>query len=303
MKKLLSILFGFSLVAITVVGLSSCGDSRSGELGSESNPVRIGVVKSSDSQWEVLKDSLKKENIYIDLVNFEAYNEPNPATKRGELDLNEFQHLDYLAAYNNDSGDDLVAIGSKSIYPIGLYGNSSADVNSLEDIADGASIVVPNDETNLGRALYLLADNDLIKLTNAEGVLPTLLDVDPSSKVKVTGVAGAQTAHALSDPSVAGAVINNDYVKDANISETDAIARESADNDYAKRYINIWVTRKADADKDIYKKIVKVATTDQAYLDAVQADSDGSAVLVTDYTQSQLQTILDDLQTEKKNAS
>ncbi|MDR1447574.1 MAG: ABC transporter substrate-binding protein [Candidatus Ancillula sp.] len=300
-RKGLGIALSVTLVGVFSIAVSACGKSNnSAEKGTKDNPVVLGVVKASDSQWDILKTDLEKDGIYIELKNFTDYTSENPATVRGELDINAFQHLDYLAGYNNDSHETLVPIGAKAIFPIGFYANPNGSVKAVSDIHEGAHIVVPNDETNGNRALLLLEELGLIKLTNKKGTYSTVQDIDKTSKVKVTAVDPAQTAHSLSDPSIVAAVINNDYTKDIGLKTTDAIAREKSDGDFVKRYTNVWVTRKADAEKEIYKKIVKHASEDKKYLDAVQADSSGTAVIVTKYTAKELQDILQKLQDEKK---
>src|SRR5690606_1645560 len=107
------------------------------ELGSESSPVKIGVVGASDPYWDVYVDAAEEEGIFVELVDFADYNQPNPALAAGELDLNQFQHIIYLAQHNVASGDDLVPIGATAIYPLGLY---STKYESADDIKDGEQV-------------------------------------------------------------------------------------------------------------------------------------------------------------------
>jgi D-methionine transport system substrate-binding protein len=306
MKKFLN----FFAIPIFVLGLvfslSACsgngGDTESlAHPGTQESPIKIGVVNADLGRWTILKSALETDGIYVEYVNFSDYTSENPATSRGELDINQFQHLDYLAGYNVDNNDTLVPIGATAIYPIGLYPNKSdGGVKSISDIKKGDKVVIPNDETNSARALHLLEDNGLIKLnaklisTNA-----TVQDVDKSnSKVDVTAVDPSETAHSLSDPSVVAAVVNNDFLKDADLEPKDALISESADSDYARRYINIWVTRDADSNNETYKKIVEVASTNKEFLQKIK-EEEPNAVLVTEYTETQLKEILSELQKER----
>jgi D-methionine transport system substrate-binding protein len=138
--------------------MSACEKSASAAQkgGTRENPVLIGVVKASDSQWDILKTDLGKDGVYVELKNFIDYTSENSATSRGELDLNAFQHLGYLAGYNNDSHDTQVPIASKAVFPIGLYVNPKGGAKTVADIHEGSHVVVPNDETNGNRALLLL---------------------------------------------------------------------------------------------------------------------------------------------------
>jgi D-methionine transport system substrate-binding protein len=301
MKKSLTIALSILLLGVFSVSMSSCKKAaNNAEKGTKENPVLIGVVKASDSQWDILKTDLEKEGIYINYKNFTDYNQANPATSRGELDINQFQHLDYLAGYNNDNHDSLVPIGAKASFPIGFYAGEKSAVKTVADIGEGAHIVVPNDETNGNRALLLLQDLGLIKLDNKPGTSATVHDISKDTKVKVTAVDAAQTAHALSDPSITAAVVNNDYVKDIASNAVHLIAREKAEGDFARRYTNVWATRKADADNAVYKKIVEFAAKDKKFLDAVIADSNNAAEITADYSASKLQEILQELQHEKQ---
>jgi D-methionine transport system substrate-binding protein len=306
MKKFLN----FLAIPIFVIGLlfslSACsgggGDNKSlAHPGTQESPIKIGVVNADLGRWGILKSALEKDGIYVEYVNFSDYTSENPATARGELDINEFQHLDYLAGYNVDNNDTLVPIGATAIYPIGLYPNKSAGgVKSISDIKEGDKIVIPNDETNSARALHLLEDNGLIKLNDKLiSSNATVQDIDKAnSKVDVTAVDPSETAHSLSDPSVVAAVVNNDFLKDADLDPKDALISESADSEYARRYINIWVTRDADSNNETYKKIVEVASTNKDFLSAIK-EEEPNAVLVTEYTETQLKDILSELQKER----
>ncbi|MDR2748969.1 MAG: ABC transporter substrate-binding protein [Bifidobacteriaceae bacterium] len=291
--------FSFLVLACLVFTITSCGSG--GPKGTSGNPVKLGVVQSSDMQWTVLKDGLLKEGIYVDIVNFTDYTSENPALSRGELDINEFQHLDYLANYNVQTNSDLVPIGATAIFPIGLYPNKAAGVNQLSDIQDGSTIVIPNDDTNQSRAINLLADNGLISLKDKKKSVYTPNVIEKaSSKVNVKSVQANQAAHSLSDKSVAAAVINNDFLSDADVNPKDAILKESAHSDFAKRFINVWVVQKKDSDDLLLNKIVNWASGSREFLGSIAHDNSGTAQIVSeDYEPSKLQEILSDLQKEK----
>jgi D-methionine transport system substrate-binding protein len=312
MKKLFKLLISSVTVLVLAFGVSACGSSEPSSdapapstKGTQADPVKIGVVGAAESQWDVFKQGLAATGTFVDIVDFEDYTQANPALSRGELDINEFQHLDYLAGYNNDNGDTLQPIGATGIFPIGLYPNPKVGVTSVSDIKDGDQIVVPNDETNGARALYLLEAEGLIKLNNVKPALPTAADVDKSSKVKVTAVDPAETAQKLSDPKVVASVINNDFVKKSDVDFESAIASESPDNDFAKRYINIFVVTQANVADPVLTGIVNWATTYEPFLTAIVDNAGGAkhAVLTNTKTVAELQTILTGLATEKTAAA
>ncbi|MGC5165651.1 MetQ/NlpA family ABC transporter substrate-binding protein [Luteimicrobium sp. DT211] len=290
------------VAAATALVLAACSSGDSGSSsdktkGSADDPVKIGVVGSDGDQWKVFTDLAEKQGIHVKLVDFSDYQQPNPATTSGELDLNQFQHILFLADYNNNTGGDLVPVGSTAIYPLALY---SKQYKSVDAIPAGSQIAIPNDGTNQARALGVLASAGLVTLKDGTPSLSAApADVDTSkSKVKVTPVAANQTGRSLGDKSVAGAVINNDYIKDTGLKSSEALAQDDPDSDAAKPYINIWATRAKDKDNAVYAKLVKIAQSSEVEK-ALQANSDGTAVIVHE-TPANLQKYLTDVEGQLK---
>jgi D-methionine transport system substrate-binding protein len=250
------------------------GSDASGDAASE-GPVRIGVVGAGDPYWDTYTEAAADEGIEVDIVDFTEYTQPNPALSAGELDLNQFQHIIYLATYNVNADDDLVAIGSTATYPLGLY---STQYDSVADIPEGATVAVPNDESNQARGLLVLQAQGLIELKDGGSVFSTTADVEPGSKVEVEALDAALTATSL--PDVAAAIINNDFVEDAGLSFADALATDDPSDPSAQPYINIFAAKAEDADNPTYQKLVEIFQDTQAVTDGLQDASGGSAVLV-----------------------
>ncbi|GAA5207317.1 MetQ/NlpA family ABC transporter substrate-binding protein [Microbacterium kyungheense] len=262
-------------VALLLAGCAGTGaDSASGST-EEQKTVRIGVVNSGAPYWETFTDAAADEGIDVELVNFTEYTQPNPALSAGELDLNEFQHVIYLATYNVNSDDDLQPIGSTAIYPLGLY---SSQYDSVDDIPDGATVAVPNDESNQARGLLVLQSAGLIELEDGGSPFSTVADVLPDSKVKVEALDASFTATSL--PDVAAAIVNNDFLEDAGLTADDAIAQDDPADPAAIPYINIFAAKAADADNPTYLKLVEIYQNTQKVLDGVVEASGGTAVLV-----------------------
>jgi D-methionine transport system substrate-binding protein len=290
---------GVALAVLLVLALASCASNGGDEnaKGSQSNPVVIGVVGASDAQYVELKKVAEAEGIYIDYKDFSDYPSVNPALTEGSLDLNQFQHIQYLAKYNVDANADLVPYAATAVFPISLYGNLSENIKQLSDVKDGAQIAIPNDNTNQARALFVLNNAGLVKFKSEGLLLPTPADVDEAnSKVKVLAVDASQTAIQVADPQVAGAVVNNDYVKNLPDGVADNIlATESADSDGAKPYINIFVSRSEDQDNETYKKIADLFNTNadvQAALVEESGGADKIKVIGNLYGKADLQEIL-----------
>lgn len=255
--------------------LAGCAGGNA-EAGSESGEVvRIGVVNSGDAYWETFTETAADEGIEVEIVNFTEYTQPNPALAAGELDLNQFQHVIYLATYNVQSDDDLQPIGSTAIYPLGLY---STQYESVDDIPEGSTVAVPNDESNQARGLLVLQSAGLIELADGGSIFSTVADVLPESKVEVEALEASFTATSL--PDVAAAIVNNDFLADAGLTADDAIAQDDPADPAAIPYINIFAAKAEDADNPTYLKLVEIYQETQEILDGVVEASGGTAVLV-----------------------
>lgn len=273
----------FTIAAATALPLAlflagcagASAEPGSSDAGTTDEVVRIGVVGAGDPYWETYKEAAAAEGIEVELVDFSEYTQPNPALSAGELDLNQFQHVIYLATYNVASDDDLQPIGATAIYPLGLY---STQYDAVEDIPEGATVAVPNDESNQARGLLVLQSAGLVELKDGGSIFSTVADVEPSSKVKVEALDAALTATSL--PDVAAAIINNDFVEDAGLSFEDAIAVDDPSDPNALPYINIFAARAEDADNPTYLKLVEIYQNTQDVLDGVLAASGGTAVFV-----------------------
>ena len=280
MKKspLKSALAALAILPIAALLAGCAGNAGSSDSASgENETVKIGVVGASDPYWETYVDAAADEGITVELVDFSDYNQPNPALAEGEVDLNQFQHTIYLAQYNEANGQDLVPVGATAIYPLGLY---STQYDSVEDIPDGATVAVPNDPSNLARALLVLQSADLITLKGGGSIYSTLSEVDEAkSRVTVTELDPTLTATSL--PDVAASIINNDFIVDSGLEATDAIAQDDPADPNALPYANIFAARAEDKDNKTYKKLVEIYQNTKAVADGVIENSGGTAVMLT----------------------
>lgn len=270
-KKFLSVA---ALALPLALVVSGCAGSSAGS--DADSPVRIGVVNSGDPYWQTFIDEAAAEDIEVELVNFTEYTQPNPALSAGELDLNQFQHVIYLGTYNEASDDDLQPVGSTAIYPLGLY---STQYDSVEDIPEGSTVAVPNDESNQARGLLVLQSAGLIELAEGGSIFSTIADIDSeNSKVTVEALDAAFTATSL--PDVAAAIVNNDFIEDAGLTEDELIAQDDPADPNAVPYINIFAAKAEDAENPTYLKLVEIFQNSQEILDGVVEASGGTAVIV-----------------------
>ncbi len=216
--------------------------------------VKVGVCGSSNQHWNAVQKVLDDQNagIYIELVEFSAYNLPNQALANGEVDLNAFQHKAYLQKEINAAGYDLTVVGDTLIAPLSLYSKKAADLDALKALATDTNkikIGIPDDATNLARALKLLESAGLITVDPAAGYNPEMKDITGYlCNVEVIPTS-ADTLPSLLDD-YAACTINGTYATQIGLSPSkDALIIESQGSDGNNPYVNIIVARTADVAK------------------------------------------------------
>lgn len=252
---------GLGVVALG--GLTACGGSNTAAEGSTAaDSTTLTVAASPTPHAEILNDFaaplLAKEGIELKVKEYTDYIQPNKDTTSGAVDANYFQHITYLENYNAENGTDLVSAGLIHYEPFAVYAGTS---NDLDAIADGATIAVPNDPTNEGRALLLLQDLGLITLKDPENLEATPKDIkDNPHNIKFQELEAAALPRALS--SVDFAVINGNYAIEAGYHVADALAHESSDSLAVEKYANIICVAKGNEDSEAVKALVEVLTSE-----------------------------------------
>lgn len=255
---------GLSLLALG--GLTACGGS--GAAGSADDSV-ITVAASPAPHAQILTDfaapRLAEQGIELKVKEYTDYIQPNKDTASGAVDANYFQHITYLENSNAENGTDLVSAGLIHYEPFAVYAGTS---NDLDAIADGATIAIPNDPTNEGRALLLLQDLGLISLSDPDNLEATPKDIkDNPHNIKFQELEAAALPRALS--SVDFAVINGNYAIEAGYHVSDALAHESSDSLAVEKYANIICVAKGSEDKKAVRALVEVLTSEdfKSYLE------------------------------------
>ena len=263
-----SLLSASALLAVS--SLAACGG------GSSEDDSTLTVAASPSPHAEILNEFaaplLAEQGFTLEVKEYTDYILPNQDTTSGEVDCNYFQHLNYLNNYNEENGTDLVSVGKIHFEPMGVFAGKSSD---LAAIADGATITVPNDATNEGRALLLLQEQGLITLSDDAGITATPNDiVDNPHNINFIEQEAAMLPSTLADADFS--VINGNYAIDAGLTLADAVAQESADSDVIKNeYANVIVTTPDKAEDEKIAALVAVLTTDdfKAYLEETFGDS------------------------------
>ena len=297
MKKLLSA----ALAASLTLSLAACGSAASSapassEAASASSEAvsseaassaaestndlagtKLVVAASPTPHAEILgvaKEILAEQGITLDIKEFSDYVQPNLVTENGEVDANYFQHTPYLDSFNAENGTHLVSVGAIHYEPFGIYPGKS---NDLANIADGATIAVPNDTTNEARALQLLAAQGIITVRDGAGLTATVNDIEENPhNVKIQEIEAAQLPRTVQD--VDFAVINGNYAIEAGFSVgKDALATEDVSSEAAQTYANVLVVKEGNENDPAIQALLAALQSDKVR-DYINETYDGAVV-------------------------
>lgn len=249
--------------AETTAEATSAADSAAADSKAESagdlEKIVVGATPAPHAEiLNAAKEVLKEKGYDLVIKEYTDYVQPNLALDSGDLDANYFQHQPYLDQFNEENKTTLVSAASIHYEPFGIYAGKTA---SLDALADGAQVAVPNDVSNEARALLLLADNGLIELKEGVGLEATKNDIVKNDKnLKIIEVEAAQLPRSLGDVDVA--VINGNYAIEAGLKVSEALAVEDAKSTAATRYSNIIAVREGEEKSEKTAALVEALTSD-----------------------------------------
>ncbi|NYV28215.1 methionine ABC transporter substrate-binding protein [Streptobacillus felis] len=245
-KKLLFLFLTF--VAI------SCTGGKSTD--AETQKLVLGVSPIPHQEIvEFVKEDLKAEGIDLEIVVFNDYVQPNISLKDGSIDANYFQHVPYMESFGKENNIEMVSAGGIHLEPLKAYSESIKDINEIQD---GSGVLIPNDPTNRGRALLLLDEVGLIKLSSRDKLDADVSDIVENSKnLVITSLNSEQIAPRLSE--VALAVINTNNALAAGVTKEKAVIVEGKDSPY----VNIITVLKGNENDERVQKLVKVLQSDK----------------------------------------
>ena len=271
MKKLTSLLLSGVLTAGLLTGCggtssqpstapSAPQDSATPSSSLEGTTIKVGASPAPHAEiLEVVKDILAEQGVTLEIVEFNDYIIPNTAVESGELDANYFQHITYMNEFNESDGTHLVSAAEVHYEPFGLYAGKT---DSIDALADGAQIAVPNDTTNEARALLLLQQEGLITLKDGAGITATKADIAENPKnLDIVELEASQLPVRLADVDMA--VINGNYAIDAGLKVADALAVESADGEAAKAYVNVLAVKEGNENDPAIQALADALCSDE----------------------------------------
>lgn len=223
----------------------------------------ITVAASATPHAEILEQAkplLAQEGWDLQVTVFDDYVQPNLVVESGDFDANYFQHIPYLDNFNEEQGTHLVNAGGIHYEPFGIYPGTKS---TLDELAEGDTIAVPNDTTNEARALLLLQDNGVLTLKEGAGLEATVKDiVDNPKNIQIQELEAAQVPRVKDE--VAFVVLNGNYALEAGFSVgKDSVAYEKADSEAAKTYVNIIAVKEGNEQSEGIQALVEVLKSEE----------------------------------------
>lgn len=239
--------------ALCLTLLSACG-------GKQNTTIKVGASPTPHAEiLEKAKEILAKEGITLEIVPYDDYVLPNNNVEDGQLDANYFQHITYMNNFNANNGTHLVSVAGLHYEPFGIYAGKTA---SLDALADGAVVAIPNDPTNGGRALLLLQEQGLIKLKDGSGLEPRLDDVAENPKnLDIKELEAKLLTTTLQDVDIA--IINGNYAIGAGLKFSEALAVESPDGIAGTAYVNVLAVKEGREKDEAILKLVEALRSDE----------------------------------------
>ncbi|MEW2089983.1 MetQ/NlpA family ABC transporter substrate-binding protein [Streptomyces sp. NPDC006682] len=265
MRKNIKITAAAAATAALALGLSACGTdsdpAAKGETGAKTDTSKALVVAASPTPHADILNFVKKNladeaGLKLEVKEFTDYVLPNTATENGQVDANFFQHKPYLDDFNKKNKTHIVPVVDVHLEPLGLY---SKKVKDIKDIKAGQTIAVPNDTTNEGRALQLLAENGLITVKDGVGTNAKLSDITDKKGLEFKEIEAATVPRALGD--VDAAVINGNYAIEADLEPgQDSLALEKAEGN---PYANFLAVKEGNEEDPRVQKLAKLLNSDE----------------------------------------
>jgi D-methionine transport system substrate-binding protein len=203
----------------------------------QDKPIKVGIMSGEDEEvWQAVVAEAARKGLTVEPVVFSDYTQPNEALAQGDIDANAFQHQPYLDAQIQSQGYEITAVGYTAVWPIGLY---SRKYKTTAELPEGATVGVPNDPSNEGRALLVLQNEGLIRLDPDAGILATVTDIVENPKdIQISELDAGVVGRAIDD--LDAAVVNTDWALKAGLDpDQERIAQEPVENNPYRNFIAV----------------------------------------------------------------
>jgi len=283
-KRNIFITVAVVVVAALVVGgvflFNSLGGQKAeadGDAPAERLSLRLATAEDSAFQ-DAIKEVAAEKGLDVEWVNVDDWVLPNTELAAGNVDGNAFQHILYLSAFNAESGSDITPVFSTVITQWGIF---SATLGDTDEIPDGGKVAIPDDPSNGGRALNILAAAGLIELSDDAGDFPTTDDVTSNPKnIEFVALPARSIPTQFEDPSLSAVVVGTSYFDPAQgVTKDDALFLDDSLAEKNLPYVNVVATNAADVDNPAWE-ILKEAYADPRVAAALEEESFGNTILV-----------------------
>ncbi|MDQ0644544.1 MetQ/NlpA family ABC transporter substrate-binding protein [Microbacterium murale] len=296
-NKILSAIGVLAAGALTLSMAACAGSEEPADTGADETKIVLGADDGTEEHWTILKDKLAEEGIELEVRTITDAVQLNQGVQDGELDVNLFQHLIFLSDFNVNSGGTLVPVGATAVYPLALY---SEQYKSVEEIPEGATVALPNNPTNLARALLNLQRAGLLELEDGGDAFSTEADIT-SKKIEILPVDSNQTVTALKDGSAQAAIVNNTQAQKGGLGDDLIIFKEDLDNPELAPYINAFVVKEENKDDPRWEKLIEAYHSPEVE-EAVTELNQGNLQFKGDWTAADLQKELTGLEDKLRAA-
>ena len=247
-----------AVTALLTFSLAAAGCGTTGndaKSSAENKIIKIGATSGPNAEiLEAVKKEAEKEGLKIEIVEFNEYIQPNVALDNKDLDMNVYQHIQFMENAMKTRGYKFAAIGKTYLLPYGLFSNK---YKSFAEVPDGASVAIPNDPTNGGRGLALLEQAGLLVLKEGKGAAANVDDIVQNPRhLKILELEAAQLPRSLNDADLVA--VPGNYVLSAGLDLKNALAVESQTSPFTI----VVAVREEDKDNSVYKKIAQIYQSD-----------------------------------------
>ncbi|MBZ4487800.1 MetQ/NlpA family ABC transporter substrate-binding protein [Microbacterium sp. cx-55] len=284
------------VVGVVVIVNTLTNSPTSAAAGDERLTLRIATSEDTDFQ-SAIGDIAAEKGLDVEWVNVDDWVLPNTELAAGTVDGNAFQHILYLSNFNAQNGEDLTPVFSTVITQWGIF---SATLGGTDEIPDGGRIAIPDDPSNGGRALGILAAAGLIELSSDAGDFPTVDDITANPQnLEFVPIAATTIPQQFDDPSLSAVVVGLSYFDPSqNITADDALYLDDSLDEKNLPYTNVIASRADNADDPAWK-ILEEAYADPRAAEALETEDKGATVLV----QVPVETLRDKLAELEKSAA
>ena len=293
---------GAGVAAIAVVaGVTLAVTGGDGDGAGSEERLSLRLATSEDNAYfDAVAEAAGENGLDVEWVNLDDWVLPNSEVSSGALDGNAFQHIRFLATYNEQNDDDIVPLFTTVVTRWGLF---SPEIDSLEDLPDGANVAIPDDAANSARALGVLERADLITLREGAGGLASLDDIEENPKdLTFTELQATTIPQQYDDPSLDAVVVGSNYFDPSQeITIEDALVADDPTGDETLQYANVIATTPDNADNPAWD-VLSEAYDDPRVEEAIDEEHFGRMIRL-DIEDDRLQKAFETVTEEAASAS